>query len=300
MNTVLEAHQLTKRFWRQPQPAVNGLDMTLAPGKAFGLLGSNGAGKTTTIKMLAGLIRPSGGDCSLLGQPSWKLAPQIWQAIGYVSENQRFYEGLTGRALVGFMARLYSQWDTAFERELTRRLDLPLEREVRQYSHGEKIKLALLTAMAYRPKLLILDEPFTGLDPVIKDEFLSSLLHITHQNEWTLFLATHDMEEVERLADEVGILERGVLQLKESLASLKERFRQIRFYQRPGDWSRSPDMLSVVQDESGLRYVHQRYTTEMGEVLIQHYGENNVAVEPMSLREIYIAVVRGCRQSSPI
>jgi len=157
METIIETCGLTKSYrWKE---AVHDLDIRLTAGRACAFLGRNGAGKTTTIKMLAGLIRPTSGQSFLFGRDSRSLRPEDWQKTGYVSENQELYDWMTGRELIDFTAALYPSWDREFERELIAKLELPLSRRISRCSRGEKVKCALLLAMAFRPRLLILDEP---------------------------------------------------------------------------------------------------------------------------------------------
>ncbi|MGL5016663.1 MAG: ABC transporter ATP-binding protein, partial [Luteolibacter sp.] len=214
METIIETHGLTKSYrWKE---AVHQLDIRLTAGRACAFLGRNGAGKTTTIKMLAGLIRPTSGKASLFGRDSQSLRPEDWQKTGYVSENQELYDWMTGEQLIAFTAKLYPSWDREFEKYLIEKLDLPLQRRISRCSRGEKVKLALLLAMAFRPRLLILDEPFAGLDPLVRAEFLDSVLEITRQNDWSIFFSTHDIDDVEKLADDIIIIDEGRLQVSES------------------------------------------------------------------------------------
>src|ERR1035437_3726430 len=154
METIIETQALTKRF--RGKEAVRELTMRLTAGRACAFLGRNGAGKTTTIKMLAGLIRPGSGKSFLFGRDSQDLRPEDWQKTGYVSENQELYNWMTGEQLIAFTSALYPSWDREFERYLVGKLELPLKRRISHCSRGEKVKLALLLAMAFRPRLLIL------------------------------------------------------------------------------------------------------------------------------------------------
>ena len=212
METIIEARGLGKRY--RHKDAVHDLNLSLPAGRACAFLGRNGAGKTTTIKMLAGLIRPGSGSSSLFGQDSQHLRPEDWQKTGYVSENQELYDWMTGKQLIAFTSKLYPNWDKSFEKELQEKLGIPLKRRISHCSRGEKVKLALLLAMTFRPRLLILDEPFAGLDPLVRSEFLDTVLEITRQNDWSIFFSTHDIDDVEKLADDVVIIDEGRLDFK--------------------------------------------------------------------------------------
>jgi len=270
--------------------AVQALDLAVPAGSAFAFLGRNGAGKTTTIKMLAGLIRPSAGQARLLGHDSTKLGPTQWRDIGYVSENQDLYEWMTCAELIRFTAALYPRWDAAFERSLTEMLDLNTSRRVGRCSRGERMKLALLLAIAFRPRLLILDEPFTGLDPLVKEEILGSLIEITGQNEWTIFFSTHDIDEVEKLADHVGIIEEGRLQVSESMQTLQDRFRRVEV-QVPTSVEPPPDAIAIERAPNQLRYILSRFRGDEESIRV-HFDPARLEISPMSLKEIFLTLAK--------
>ena len=136
-------------------------------------------------------------------------------------------EWMTVGQLVDFCRPMYPTWDNAFCAQLLRQFDLPLDRKLKSLSRGMKMKAALLTSLAYRPRLLVLDEPFTGLDPLVREEVIHGMLELTEEENWTVFISSHDIDEVERLADWVGVIDHGKIQLAESSACLQARFRQL-------------------------------------------------------------------------
>jgi ABC-2 type transport system ATP-binding protein len=293
MENVIETHGLTRRF--RSLEAVHELDLTLGGGKVFAFLGRNGAGKTTTIKLLAGLLRPTDGESRVLGTLSTQLAPADWQRIGYVSENQELYEWMTGRELLAFTRALYPTWDGDFETQLIRKLVVPVDRKISQCSRGEKMKLALLLALAFRPKLLILDEPFSGLDPLSRDELLAGVLEVTGQEAWSVFFSTHDVDEVERLADEVGVIEKGRLELHEPLETLQARFRRVHVSlpsPLPAGFA-EPAAIDVSADGNVLRFVHTQFTADVEAELRRRFAAGQVEIGTLSLREIFVALSRG-------
>jgi len=284
MNPAIETRGLTRRF--RKQEAVHDLNLTVPVGGACAFLGRNGAGKTTTIKMLAGLLPPTRGESFLLGQPSQKLTPADWQRIGYVSENQELYGWLTVAELIAFTRALYPAWDSAFEQELSRMLELPAKRKVRALSRGERAKLALLLAIAYHPRLLILDEPFAGLDPLAREEFLTSLLEITAQQEWSLFFSTHEIDDVERLADQVAIIEEGVLQVNEPLDRIQQRFREIEVEGLPAGIAPPPGAQLAKPAGPRLTYIDVAFGDEAAVHAL--FPGARVQVLPMSLKQIFL------------
>ncbi len=292
MNAILETENLTRRYWRHT--AVTDLSLSMPRGSLCAFLGRNGAGKTTTIKMLAGLVKPSGGRATLRGQDSQALRPADWQRIGYVSENQKLYDWLRVEELIAFTRRLYPDWDTQFEKDLTRKFSLPLQRKIKTCSLGEKRKLALLLSLAYRPELLILDEPFSGLDVLVKDEFLAGLLELTSQNEWSVFFSTHEIAEVERLADQVMILEKGRLELNESLESIQQRFRRVQLFQPlpPDQTDLLQGALDLQRTDGACTFTHPRWTPDLETTWRQRFGPA-VEVKPLSLHDIFLALARS-------
>ena len=172
---IIEIENLYKRFGRFD--AVQGLSLAVPEGAAFALVGANGAGKTTTIKTLMNIIAPDAGSARALGVDSRRLGPGEYAQIGYVSENQALPEGLTVAQFLAYLRPFYPTWDGALEASLLdTTCSLPPGRRIRALSHGMRAKLALVSALAFRPKLLVLDEPFSGLDPLVRDEFMEVLL----------------------------------------------------------------------------------------------------------------------------
>jgi ABC-2 type transport system ATP-binding protein len=208
--------------------AVKEINLSVRPHSITAFLGLNGAGKSTTIKMLLGMIRPSGGDGTILGQrisdPIENI--QIRSRVAYVSENKQLYNFMTVEQLIRFTRGFYPDWRPDEEQKLLRRYKLPLNRKVKSLSKGMRTKLGLLLAFARRPELLILDEPSEGLDPVGIEELLETL--VTRCSEGTtVFFSSHQIAEVERVADQVCVLHAGRLVLDSSLDDLRQSYRRI-------------------------------------------------------------------------
>ena len=207
MNAIIETHQLTRRFGKTL--AVRNLSLQVPEGSVFAFLGPNGAGKTTVIKMLMNMIRPTSGTARMLGTDSLRLSPAQLARIGYVSENQEMLEWMTVQQLIDYCRPMYPTWDPDLCRQLIRQFELPLNRKLKTFSRGMKVKASLLSSLSYRPELVILDEPFTGLDALVRDEFIRGLLELSGRSQWTILVASHDIDEVERLADWVGVIDKG-------------------------------------------------------------------------------------------
>ena len=220
---MIQVQDLHKKFRRFE--ALRGLSFSVPQGSAFALIGANGAGKTTIIKILTNILEPTSGRATLLGVDSRKLSPRELVQIGYVSENQDMPPRLTVAEYVDYLRPFYPTWDRDLERETLRQLRLPSERKIGDLSHGMRLKMALLCALPYRPKLLLLDEPFSGLDPLVRDEFMEGLLG--QAGEMTILVSSHELGEIDGVATDIGFLDEGKLLFQESMAELNSRFREV-------------------------------------------------------------------------
>jgi ABC-2 type transport system ATP-binding protein len=299
MSDIVEIDHLKRRFGSCE--AVNDLSLAVPQGSVFALLGPNGAGKTTTIKVMMNIIRPTAGRAMVLGIDSRRLGPAQFREIGYVSENQEIPTAMTVQELLDYCRPLYPSWDPDFAATLVKMLDVPLERRIGQLSRGTRMKAALVSSLAYHPKLLVLDEPFAGLDPLVREEFAQGVLELTGQQQWTVFLASHDIDEVERLADWVAMIDNGRLLLSESMSSLLARFRQVQVVAAGGGdipSSLPPTWLLPQKAGHAVRFFDTKYEEGSSGALVQQVfpGAENVSAEPMSLRSIFVALAKANRR----
>jgi ABC-2 type transport system ATP-binding protein len=295
MENAIETDALSCRFGRLD--AVRDLSLRVTTGSIFALLGPNGAGKTTTIKMLMNLVRPTRGRALVLGTDSRRLRPPTLMLIGYVSENQMLPEWMTVAELAAFCRPLYPTWDDRFCEELRAQLDLDPNARLRRLSRGMRVKAALLVSLAYRPRLLVLDEPFSGLDPVVREELVRGVLQIADQEHWSVFVSSHDMEDVERLADWVGFIDNGHLRLAEPASQLLARFRQIHVAtadpvvvpdQPPSSW------LQMQAASRAIRFVESAYHPGATEARVRAvFPAADIESHPMTLRDIFVAIARA-------
>ncbi|EDY16321.1 ABC transporter-related protein [Chthoniobacter flavus Ellin428] len=303
MNPVIEIQKMSCRFGNVE--AVRNLTLEVPVGSVYAFLGTNGAGKTTTIKTLLNLLQPSAGTARIFGVDSTHLGPPELARIGYVSENQQLPEKLNVQQMIDYCRALYANWDDALCRRLVERFALPMNRPIRGFSRGMKTKAALLVSLAYRPELLLMDEPFAGLDPLVRDDLVQGMLELSEQENWTVFISSHDIDEVERLADHVGMIDNGVLTLSESSDSLRTRFRRVDaiFAEGPPP---TPDLFkdALSSEISGLsaRWIENHYTDdeELGARIRSRFPNCQAwSSSPLALRDAFVALTRAQRATPP-
>lgn len=286
------------------EQAVTDLTLEIPAGQVTAFLGSNGAGKTTTIKMALGLLPQSSGEITICGTDSRKLKPVDFQKIAYVSENQKLPLWMTVKQFLNFCRPLYSTWDTALETQLQKQFDLPLDRKLKSLSRGQLMKASLLSNLAFRPELIVLDEPFSGLDPLVRDELIGGLLELSESESWTVFVSSHDIEEVSRLVDHIAIIDRGRLQIDESSESLLGRFRKIMVplvegsappAKVPEDW------LEPQRSGRFFNFIHSQWSDESAPEITGILGpltDGPLSSDPLSLREIFVVLAKKYRLQS--
>ncbi len=291
---IIETNNLTRRFGRAE--AVHALNLAVPQGSVCALLGPNGAGKTTTIKLLMNLLRPTAGEARVLGVDARKLGERELAQIGYVSENQQLPVWMTVRQFLDYCRPFYPTWDRELERTLLTQFALPESRKLAHLSRGMLMKAALLSSLAYRPKLLLLDEPFSGLDPLVRDEFIKGMLEVTAAGEWTVLVSSHDIDEVERLADRVAMLESGRLRLSEATETLQARFRRVEVTGAASTFSPGDEWLDWEQAGALTKFVETRYAGQATErAWRERFGSDRVTAHAMTLREIFLTLARAER-----
>ena len=294
MDHAIETDRLTCRYRRTL--AVDALTMHVPAGSIYALIGPNGAGKTTTLKTLLNLRPPDGGLARLLGVDTRQLAPSDFARIGYVSENQRMPEHLTIAELEAFCRPLYPTWDDAFATELRDRFGLDPRAKVKTLSRGTRLKAACLLALAPRPRVLILDEPFSGLDPVVRDDLTTGVLGLADREGWSVLLTSHEMDDVERLADHVGFLVGGRLATEEPMAALLGRFRRVEVSLPDGatmPTAPPPAWLGLTTEGRAARFVDSQASPASEAAWRVAFPAAAIESAPMSLRDVFVALTRA-------
>ncbi len=297
---IIETHHVAKRFGRFE--AIEDLSLRVPEGSVFALIGPNGTGKTTTIRMLMNILRPDRGDITVLGTPSRRLAAKDFERIGYVSESQTLPDGLTLAQYFDYLRKLYPAWDRALENELRAQFELPPSRKIKHLSHGMRLKALLVGALAFRPKLLVLDEPLSGLDTLVRDEVVNGLLQ--QAADTTILISSHELTEIETFITHVAFMQNGGLLLQEGIDDLRMRFREVRAtlsaVKEPAH--RLPDEWLLPETEGHrLRFIASNY--ENDDVLLRQLAERFGAVrmesEPMPLRAIANSLMQHRKRNLP-
>jgi ABC-2 type transport system ATP-binding protein len=291
---IIETRHVAKRFGRFE--AIEDLNLAVPEGSVYALIGANGAGKSTTIRMLMNILRPDRGDISVLGTPSRKLRAQDFERIGYVSESQKPPAALTLEQYFAYLRHLYPGWDRGLERQLCAQFELPPARRIRHLSHGMRLKTLLVGALAFRPKLLVLDEPLSGLDTLVRDEVVSGLLQ--QAGDTTILISSHELSEIESFTTHVAFMQNGKLLLQEAIDSLRLRFREVRVtlsaakapsQALPEDW-----LMPQIEGHH-LRFIATRFEGDapLQQQLAQRFGAVRLESEPMPLRAIANALMQA-------
>ncbi len=278
---------------------VHGLDLSIPEGCSFGLLGPNGAGKSTTIKVLMGLTPPTSGEVHVLGHDVRRNAHDIRLRVGYVPERHHIYPWMTIGEVLWFTRSFYPHWDDALCDTMLREYGLDPRRKVKQLSHGMTTKLALILALCHDPDVLILDEPTTGLDPLIREEFLDGVNRLIQIRPRTVLFSSHIMSDIEKVADTIGIINEGRLLVCASRDTLLERTQEIAVTLKSGSDTIPRPMSAILFDTKGETCTLT--TFDMAEsdfaALRNDPRVANIEVAPLDLEAIFKAFIKGARRA---
>jgi ABC-2 type transport system ATP-binding protein len=219
VKSVVEVTDLSRRFGRTV--ALAGVNLDVPRGVVFGLVGENGAGKTTLIKHLLGLLKAQAGTVRVFGLDPARDPVGVLARIGYLSEDRDLPDWMRLEELLRYLRAFFPSWDDAFADDLRRQFDLDPRARIKTLSQGQRARVGLLAALAYRPELLILDEPSTGLDPIVRREILAAIIRTIAEEGRTVLFSSHLLEEVERVSDHVALLDHGRIVLCEPLETIK-------------------------------------------------------------------------------
>ncbi|NOR12586.1 MAG: ATP-binding cassette domain-containing protein [Candidatus Aminicenantes bacterium] len=287
MEKAFQYKNVIKTF---PEFKLGPLNLDLEPGTMLGFVGPNGSGKTTTMQCLVGLLRADSGEMEVFGNPS-NLNKPAWKLdIGYVGDIQVFYERWTGQKNLDFLSQFYPNWSNERVHELAKRFNLPLHKRAKDLSTGNRVKLSLVAALAHSPRLLLLDEPTSGIDPVVRIEVLDVLFEILESGERAIFYATHILPEISRLADELAFIDNGNIWLRTPKEDLTEKWRKITFLLARNDIE---PKSTVSHQREG--HQHQIISTDC-EFTLEHLrelGAENIQENHMTIEEIAVQILKG-------
>lgn len=267
------------------------VDLTVPTGTVMGLVGPNGAGKSTTLRIIMGLIAPDRGEVEVLGRRMPREQVAAKREIGFVSEDMRLHEQETVGYHMKMMAAIYPTWDQDYADVLAKRFGLDPSRKLKRFSHGQRVKACLLMALAHRPKLLVLDEPTTGLDPLARRQLLSEMGDVLADEGRSIIFSSHNTIDVESISDHITFISRGGLVFSREKETLIEEWRRLRL-QVPDGFA-VPELPGVVEFKRSGRLAVATTSAydRASHAAWEDAGATIQAVERLTLEEIFFTAV---------
>ncbi|HXP10716.1 MAG TPA: ABC transporter ATP-binding protein [Acidobacteriaceae bacterium] len=297
IDAAVEFSGVTKRY---KYFTLDQIDLKLPTGYIMGFVGANGAGKSTTLRILMGLVHQDAGYVSVLGHTMPQDQATAKRDIGFVSEDMRLYGAATLEWHMRFVRSIYPRWDNQYANDLLRRFDLKAQQKIKGMSHGQRVKAALMLALARRPRLLVLDEPTTGLDPIARHEVLGELMAVLADEERTVVFSSHNTLEVEQISDQVTFIDRGRILESSDKETFLDRWRRLRLVLPPN--TRLPGLPGIVKVDGSSRLpviTTNRFEPAMMAACTD-VGVSVQAVDVMTLEEIFIASVQNQREGEAL
>jgi len=275
-------------------PVVKDLSFSVKPGSIYGFLGRNGSGKTTTLRMLAGLIKPHAGEVRVLGNDPFTIGATERQWLGYMAEKAVIPAYTKVRSVLNLGRELYPAWDAALADALLAKYDLSPKKRFMSLSQGQQRLLSFIMAIAPRPRVLLLDEPAANLDVVARREILDDILELIRDCGCTVLFSTHILSDVERVADEIGILAKGNLRVSEPLDSLKDSIRQVRFFgfKNGAPTGDIPESFRTVRGKDEVTVTLRTNSLTTPETLAQRWSCQQ-ETRALSLEDIFVELSRN-------
>lgn len=270
---ALEIQNLTKNY---KDFKLDSLSITLPEGCILGLIGENGAGKSTTVKLILNMIKKDGGNIRILGRSSTENISDIKEDIGVVLDEAGIPDCLNSKEVGKIMKNTFKNWDDAYYSQLLRKFDLPSGKKFKEFSRGMKMKLAIAAAMSHNPKLLILDEATSGLDPVVRDQVVEMLYDFTREENHSILISSHIVSDLEKLCDYIAFLHKGKLLLFEEKDRLLEEY---------GIVHCTEAQLSKLNSDT---VVHKKVTPYGAEALVKRNGVKDLQISPVTVEELFI------------
>lgn len=289
-SSLVSVNRLTRRF--DDKVALDDITLQVPRGGVFGLIGGNGAGKTTLIRHLLGMLKAQSGSVRVFGLDPVANPVDVLGRIGYLSEDRDLPNWMRVSELIRYTQAFYPAWDSAYAKELLEAFDLDPKASVRSLSRGQRARAGLLIALAHRPELLVLDEPSSGLDPVVRRDILGSIIRTIADDGRTVFFSSHLLDEVERVADRVAIIHQGRITLAATMDEIKETHRRmILRFREP--MSKAPSLVGTLTIEGGGSEWTYICSGESGQLrhAAEALGAQVVEETSLTLDEIFVSRV---------
>lgn len=274
--------------------SLKSVDFSIERGTVAGLIGPNGAGKSTTMRILMGLVQPDSGTVTALGKPISSSQADAKQDIGYFADDMRMYKPETIAWHMQFVRSLFPAWDDTYAEQLLDRFGLIPHQTVKGLSHGQRVKAMLMLILARRPKLLVLDEPTNGLDPVAKHEVLTELMRVVADDDRTILYSSHNTQDVEQISDSITFIDRGQVIASSNRDDFLEQWRRIKIHAAENWELPNIDGLRIESQHKNLRVLSiNRFHDSLPAALLVP-GVTIESIEQMTLEEIFVSsVIRG-------
>ncbi len=285
---VLEVNDLVKKY---REFSLKEVSFKIPRGYIMGFSGQNGAGKSTTLKCIMDLIKYESGNINVFGLDNIKHSTEIKGKLGYVSEEQYFYDHMTVEWTGNFVGSFYKSWDKAFFNKLLDRFNVDSGKKIRELSKGMKTKLSLALAMAHKPELLILDEPTSGLDPVVRNELLEIFLEIMQNEDSSIFFSTHITSDIEKVADYITIIENGSIIVSESKDSILDKWVVVKAENRYLNNDVQKSLIGFKQGDFGYSGITDNFE-RFKEKFKEDFPEGNLITSRISLDEYMLRIVK--------
>jgi len=279
---------------RYPHFTMENLNLSLPQGQVMGVVGVNGAGKSTMIRILMGLVKADSGAVKALGYTLPEQQVQAKYDIGFASDDMRLYKGQSLQWHMDFIRSIYPKFDQSYAQDLLKRFDLIAEQKIKGLSHGQRVKACLLLVLARRPKLLVLDEPTTGLDPIAREEVLSELADILRDDERSVLFSSHNTHDIEKLSDQIAFLDRGKLLSLQDKESYLESWARFRCQVSQDAQNSVIGAVSIKRNGQLAELITDQYTADYA-MQLHNAGYKVLEQHRMSLEEIFVANVKRNR-----
>ena len=287
--TIISTKDLYKSF--KQKEILKGLNLNVNKGSIYGFLGKNGAGKTTAIKCLLGLFRQTDGNSNILGYGSGDLPEEAKARIGYIPQENDLVEWMKVSQLIRYTKIFYDRWDDAITEKLLKRFEISGKDIVGELSTGQAQRLAVVLTLSFDPDVLILDEPVASLDPEGRRNFLETILDVAKDGKRTILLSSHITSDVERIADTIGILKEGTIQVERPIEDLKDSVKRLRIVPRNGvipEGINIPNLLDMKKEPNFIMATVHDYSEDAKHTLEANY-KVNIDVFDLNLEDIFLS-----------